>query len=280
MEVNGRDDLKAPLLSPSDSVAITISEPNNKREKKTRTVRFRIGDIKCASCATSIESVLAKLNGVENAVVSPLQGEGVISYTPELVNAKKIKETIEDAGFPVDEVPEQDIAVCQLRIKGMMCTSCSESVERALLMVDGVKKAAVGLALEEAKIHFDPNLTDTDHIMEAIEDAGFGADLISSGNDVNKVHLTVDGINSPEDVATIRSSLESAEGVSNIEMDLGVNKVSVTYDPDLTGPRSIISCIQEAGQGSKVYNAHLYVAPDEERLSSSRKFRCIGTSFS
>jgi len=71
----------------------------------------------------------------------------------------------------------------------MMCTSCSESIERALLMVDGVKKAAVGLALEEAKIHFDPNLTDTDHIMEAIEDAGFGADLISSGNDVNKVHL-------------------------------------------------------------------------------------------
>lgn len=90
MEVNGRDDLKAPLLSPSDSVAITISEPNNKREKKTRTVRFRIGDIKCASCATSIESVLAKLNGVENAVVSPLQGEGVISYTPELVNVSEL----------------------------------------------------------------------------------------------------------------------------------------------------------------------------------------------
>lgn len=279
MEVNGRDDLKAPLLSPSDSVAITISEPNNKREKKTRTVRFRIGDIKCASCATSIESVLAKLNGVENAVVSPLQGEGVISYTPELVNAKKIKETIEDAGFPVDEVPEQDIAVCQLRIKGMMCTSCSESVERALLMVDGVKKAAVGLALEEAKIHFDPNLTDTDHIIEAIEDAGFGADLISSGNDVNKVHLTVDGINSPEDVATIRSSLESAEGVSNIEMDLGVNKVSVTYDPDLTGPRSIISCIQEAGQGSKVYNAHLYVAPRRREAEQQQEIQMYRNQF-
>ncbi|KAG7950946.1 hypothetical protein I3843_13G143000 [Carya illinoinensis] len=225
MDVNGRDDLKAPLLQPSDSVAITISETNNKRERKHRTAKFRIGDIKCASCATSIESVLGKLNGVENAVVSPLQGEAAITYIPELINAKEIKETIEDTGFPVYEFPEQDIAVCRLKIKGMMCTSCSESVERALLMADGVKTAVVGLALEEAKVHFDPNVTDTYHIIEAIEDAGFGADLISSGNDLNKVHLTVEGVNSDEDVIIVRSSLESAVGVTGVEMDLGERKL-------------------------------------------------------
>lgn len=89
MEVNGRDDLKVPLLSPSDSVAITISEPKNK-EKKIRTVKFRIRDIKCASCATSIESVLGRLKGVENAVVSPLQGEAAISYIPDLVDVSEL----------------------------------------------------------------------------------------------------------------------------------------------------------------------------------------------
>ncbi|KAG2674949.1 hypothetical protein I3760_13G161800 [Carya illinoinensis] len=276
MDVNGRDDLKAPLLQPSDSVAITISETNNKRERKHRTAKFRIGDIKCASCATSIESVLGKLNGVENAMVSPLQGEAVITYIPELINAKEIKETIEDAGFPVYEFPEQDIAVCRLKIKGMMCTSCSESVERALLMADGVKTAVVGLALEEAKVHFDPNVTDTYHIIEAIEDAGFGADLISSGNDLNKVHLTVEGVNSDEDAIIVRSSLESAVGVTGVEMDLGERKVSVSYNPDLTGPRSIISCIQEAGRGSKSYNAHLYVAlrrRETEQLQEILRYR-------
>ncbi|KAG7950961.1 hypothetical protein I3843_13G143000 [Carya illinoinensis] len=276
MDVNGRDDLKAPLLQPSDSVAITISETNNKRERKHRTAKFRIGDIKCASCATSIESVLGKLNGVENAVVSPLQGEAAITYIPELINAKEIKETIEDTGFPVYEFPEQDIAVCRLKIKGMMCTSCSESVERALLMADGVKTAVVGLALEEAKVHFDPNVTDTYHIIEAIEDAGFGADLISSGNDLNKVHLTVEGVNSDEDVIIVRSSLESAVGVTGVEMDLGERKVSVSYNPDLTGPRSIISCIQEAGRGSKSYNAHLHVAlrrRETEQLQEILRYR-------
>ncbi|KAF5447817.1 hypothetical protein F2P56_033338 [Juglans regia] len=276
MDANGRDDLQAPLLKPSDSVAITISETNNKKEKKHRTAKFRIGDIKCASCATSIESVLGKLNGVENAVVSALQGEAAITYIPELINAKEIKETIEDAGFPVYEFTEQDIAVCRLKIKGMMCTSCSESVERALLMADGVKTAVVGLALEEAKVHFDPNITDTYNIIEAIEDAGFGADLISSGNDLNKVHLTVEGVNSDEDVIIVRSSLESAVGVTGVEMDSGEKKVSVSYNPDLTGPRSIISCIQEAGRGSKSYNAQLYVAPrrrETEQLQEIQRYR-------
>lgn len=145
-------------------------------------------------------------------------------------------------------------------------------------MIEGVKTAMVGLALEEAKVHFDPNVTDTDRIIEGIEDAGFGADLISSGNDVNKVHLTVEGVNSPEDVKIIQSSLES-KGVTDIEMHLGENKASFTYDPNLTGPRTIIRCIQEAGQGSKHYNAHLYVAPRRREAEQQQEIRMYRNHF-
>ncbi|PRQ33090.1 putative hydrolase [Rosa chinensis] len=143
----------------------------------------------------------------------------------------------------------------------MMCTSCSESVESALRMVDGVKNAVVGLALEEAKVHFDPNITDTCSIMKAIEDAGFGSELISSGNDVNKVHLKLEGVNSPEDMTIIQSSLESVEGVNNVEVDVLEKKVTITYDADLTGPRSLIHCIEEAGSNPKSYQASLHVPP-------------------
>lgn len=172
--------------------------------------------------------------------------------------AKRIKDAIGDLKFEVDEFPDQEIAVCRLRIKGMACTSCSESVERALLIVDGVKKAIVGLALEEAKIHFDPNVTDSVHLIEAIEDAGFGADLISSGDDFNKVHLKVEGLNSSEDATIMKSYLEAVEGVNHIEIDEGSHKVIIAYDPDLTGPRSLIERIQEAGHGPNIYHASLY----------------------
>lgn len=85
MELNGRDDLKRPLLEPSDSVCVTIPEPVDKLEKK-RTVMFKIGNIKCASCVASIESVLGEVNGVESVSVSPIHGQAAIEYVPKLVN--------------------------------------------------------------------------------------------------------------------------------------------------------------------------------------------------
>ncbi|KAG1326746.1 hypothetical protein COCNU_01G006800 [Cocos nucifera] len=254
METDGKDNLRAPLLRPSEDAQ---ASPRN--EKNNRKVMFRIRGIECASCAVSIESAIGNMKGIESISVSPIQGQAVIRYRPAFINAKAIKEAIEDLNYEVDEFPEQEISVCRLRIKGMACTSCSESVERALLMVDGVKKAVVGLALEEAKIHFDPNITDSDHLIEAIEDAGFGADLISSGDDLNKVHLKLEGLHSPEDSILIQSSLEAIEGVNHVEIDPMGQKVTVAYDPDLTGPRSLIKCIQETGQGPNFFNARFYV---------------------
>lgn len=128
-------------------------------------------------------------------------------------------------------------------------------------MVDGVKKAVVGLVLEEAKIHFDPSLIDADHIIEAVEDSGFGAELISSGTDANKVHLKLEGIDSVEDGTIIQSFLESVQGVNHVEMDLAEHRVTVSYDPDLTGPRSLIQSIEEASAGPNSYHASLYAPP-------------------
>lgn len=158
----------------------------------------------------------------------------------------------------------------------MACTSCSESVERALSMVDGVKKAVVGLALEEAKVHYDPNVTDATHILVAVEDAGFGAELIEASNDVNKVNLKLEGVQYPEDVNTIQSILESTEGVNHVEINFAEKKATVSYDPDLTGPRSLIRCIQEASPGSDSYGASLYISPrrrESEQQEEVRNYR-------
>lgn len=279
MQPNGKDDLKAPLLRPADGVTASLSTTDHRKDDRVRSVSFKVSDIKCASCAVSIESAVGKLNGVESVSVSPLQGHAAVTYIPELINARKIKECIEEAGFAVSEFPERDIVVCRLRIKGMACTSCSESVERALSMVDGVKKAVVGLALEEAKVHYDGNITDTNRIIEAIEDAGFGADLITTGNDLNKVHLKLEGVNCPEDAAVIQTTLELAEGVNEVEMDLAREKVVIAYDPDLTGPRSLIHCIKEASHGSKSYNASLYIAPRRRESEQQEEVRMYRNQF-
>ncbi|PWA34526.1 P-type ATPase, Heavy metal-associated domain, copper ion-binding, HAD-like domain protein [Artemisia annua] len=263
MGTNSMDDMIIPFLEQANTVQLDSSTSIHKVDQGVTTIMFKIGGVECASCSTSIETVLQKLNGVVSITVSPLQGQAVVKYVSKLVSAKTIKDTIEAAGFKVTEFLEQDIVACRLKIKGMSCTSCSESIESSLSTVEGVKKAVVGLALEEAKINYDPNVTNTTQIIKAVVDAGFGADLIESENDANKVHVKIEGIVSPQDMATIKQSVEFLNGVNHVEMDTNEAVVIVSYDPDLTGPRSIISFIQDSNMGSG-YQASLYI-PEKQR---------------
>ncbi|KAI5422968.1 Copper-transporting ATPase hma4, variant 2 [Lathyrus oleraceus] len=269
MEDDGVDDVKIPLLQSVEENVVV------------RTVTFQISDIKCASCVNSIESALANLNGVKNIAVSSLDGRAAIKFVPKLITAKRIKERIEESGFKVNEVHDhdQDISVCRIRIKGMACTSCSESVEKALQMVDGVKRAIVGLALEEAKVHYDPSLADPEKIIEAIEDAGFGGELISSGNDANKVHLKLEGIDTEEDANVLVSYLELAAGVNRVEMDFSELIVTISYVPDITGPRTLIHCVEEASRGSKVYQATLYSPSGQRERDKVNEIRMYRNQF-
>ena len=75
----------------------------------------------------------------------------------------------------------------------MSCTSCSSTVESALQALQGVLKVQVALATEEAQVHYDPKVVTYRQILEAIEDTGYEAALISSGEDMSKIDLQVEG---------------------------------------------------------------------------------------
>lgn len=119
-------------------------------------------------------------------------------------------------------------------------------------MVDGVKQALVGLDIEEAKIIFDPNLTSETLILSAIDDFGFEAELISATDEAYRVHIKLDRFN-PTDMAAIKSYLEQVCGVNYVELDAR-GLVSIGYDPDRTGPRSLLKYLES-------YGASLYVPP-------------------
>ena len=81
MEQNGERYLKEPLLPASSGASPAGASP--RKERKTRKVMFSVRGISCASCAVSIETVVAGLKGVESIQVSPLQGQAVVQYRPE-----------------------------------------------------------------------------------------------------------------------------------------------------------------------------------------------------
>ncbi|MDQ5839659.1 MAG: heavy metal translocating P-type ATPase, partial [Chloroflexota bacterium] len=64
-------------------------------------------------------------------------------------------------------------AELNLPVEGMTCASCVNRIERFLNRADGVTKATVNLASEEAMVRYDPARIDRAGIIGAIEAAGY-----------------------------------------------------------------------------------------------------------
>ena len=60
-----------------------------------------------------------------------------------------------------------------MAVGGMHCDGCVDSVNKALLRVEGVISAAAELDVGEALVTYDPSRVSIDDLQEAIEDAGF-----------------------------------------------------------------------------------------------------------
>ncbi len=64
-----------------------------------------------------------------------------------------------------------------LNIKGMTCGSCVGRVERSLRKVPGVAETVVNLSTELATVHFNPEVTTTDQLLDAVQKAGYEGSL-------------------------------------------------------------------------------------------------------
>lgn len=60
-----------------------------------------------------------------------------------------------------------------IKIEGMTCTGCVNSVKNVLEKVPGVDSVEVSLEQKQATIHYDGASADTGRFRKAIEDAGF-----------------------------------------------------------------------------------------------------------
>ncbi len=60
-----------------------------------------------------------------------------------------------------------------IKITGMRCQRCVDSVRAALSTLSGVEPIEILLDRGEARVRFDPRSTTTDQLRTAIENAGF-----------------------------------------------------------------------------------------------------------
>ncbi|HBR10282.1 TPA: heavy metal translocating P-type ATPase, partial [Candidatus Acetothermia bacterium] len=130
---------------------------------------FGVGGMTCASCAAGIEKVLAKVPGVVSVKVNLATEKATVEYLQDEAGMADFQRAVEAAGFSV--MAEKEKAI--LKIGGMTCASCAQTVEKALNKAEGVLEVNVNLATEQATIEFDAGITKLSALEKVIEGAGF-----------------------------------------------------------------------------------------------------------
>ena len=118
------------------------------------------------SGAPALEKTLRGLIGVKKATVNAQVGKAFIEYEPTRVRVEDFVDAIHSAGLRVDG------ATLRLRVEGLYCSSCVNTIERALKNTAGVLDANLNAATQELQVEYVPALTNLDAVKRAVEAAG------------------------------------------------------------------------------------------------------------
>lgn len=144
----------------------------------------------------------------------------------------------------------------EVRVEGMTCAACSTSVEKALLRMSGVTSASVALLQNKAIVEYDSSMVKEKDITEAIEDAGFDAEVLSKvvanpssalEHSLQTGRFRIAGLRCASCVVSVEGVLQSLNGVSSAVVGLASGLGEVRYNPNVVSKEDIVNAIVDAG---------------------------------
>ncbi|KFQ62929.1 Copper-transporting ATPase 2, partial [Pelecanus crispus] len=282
----------------------------------TATVAVRIEGMHCKSCVRNIEGNISDLPGIQSIKVSLEHKRAVVQYSPNLITLSALQQAIESlppGNFKVcllngSEVnmgespspallcdlfrePLQDkTRTAVIRIDGMTCNSCVQSIEGTISQRQGVQCIAVSLADGTGTIHYDPAVTNGEELRAAIEDMGFDASVLTeppyqgcasdappdsphldgpnqpSGVTAKKCFLQITGMTCASCVSAIERNLQKEDGIVSVLVALMAGKAEIKYKPEFIQPLEIAQLIQNLGFEATIIEDHAETEGNVELL--------------
>ena len=90
-----------------------------------------------------------------------------VEYDPAKVSLSTLEEAVKSAGY---DVVNRQVTI---KVGGMMCATCVETIGTALKELPGIVSATVNLGTEKAYVTYNPSLSGIDDMKKAIEEAGY-----------------------------------------------------------------------------------------------------------
>ncbi|XP_059377243.1 copper-transporting ATPase 1-like isoform X2 [Carassius carassius] len=292
-------------------------------------VTLGVEGMTCGSCVQSIEGRIGALPGVIHIQVSLEQSNVTVTYehtrhSPEslagaiedmgfecsLINASSAAVRTESTVFSTDSIQRLgDVMSClapeaqegpsprssggveavKMRVEGMVCLSCTTTIEGKIGKLKGIEKIKVSLASQEAAVLYLPCVITLDEIVNQIEVAGFKAIVKSkprqlklSASEVERLlsaHkqteekvsepstdssittvFQVTGMQCKSCVVNIQDNISKLPGVSSVVVSLENTQATIEHNPKQTSAVELQKAIEALPPGD--FKAILPASPE------------------
>jgi len=176
-----------------------------------------------------------------------------------------------------NKMAETNLQQIELPITGMTCAGCVRNVERALKKTEGVDEASVNLATERASVQFDPSEVEVNHIIQRVNDAGYG---VATGS----IELPITGMTCASCVRNVERAIQKQPGILSVNVNLATEKATVSYLPGAVRRGDLVKAVEAAGYGV-IDLSNTEVPEDAERtarqaeIDRQRRMVLIGAVF-
>lgn len=267
--------LATDLVSPRvDNMDGAFAEAAHDAPKYAGTV-VAIEGMTCGACTSAIEGAFQDVAGVKNFSISLLSERAVIDHDPTVLSSEQIAKMIEERGFGATVVETQELevekksgpattpanqAITTVGIEGMTCGACTSAVESGFKDVEGLLKFNISLLAERAVITHDPSILPAEKIVEIIEDRGFGAEIISTQNEVadataqtsTTAQFKVYGVPNATAATQLEEQLQHLSGVTSAKLSLATSRLTITHHPGVVGLRALVEAVEGRGYNALV----------------------------
>lgn len=135
-----------------------------------------------------------------------------------------------------------------IRISGMHCVSCAQTIEKALKKEQGIINANINFATEKAMVEYDPAKVSLQKIGEIIREAGYEpVGIPKEGEKTREISLKITGMSCASCAVTIEKALKKLEGVKSANVNFATERATVEYSPELASILDLRKTVQDVG---------------------------------
>ena len=123
----------------------------------------------CAACAKRLETGLRDHRGIDSIEPAPSGTALVVRYDPDLCSLACLTDTAERLRIDLSHRFDHEV----LRVSGMDCYDCAQTIERAVCRMPGVSSATVNFPAARMRVEYERGTVELSRLKEIVEGLGY-----------------------------------------------------------------------------------------------------------